>query len=255
MTSLKTKPPLNKGLLYLGEDFKVDEQFIIHQPKIQEIFNIGESEFFSTLNIFIGNTTMYRLPLWKQGIDWNKISDFELFIMLLSGLEPNKTTQLLFGDIDFTQFKHGVIPQKNAEDNDKIIIFDLAQNLIIDEDMYLFMREGLRYMFNIYPKTEFAKGKTTKEWIIGEEKDKIKAQEGKPSKDFLLPLISFCVNHPGFKYKTSELKEVGIVEFMDSVKQLQHNENVIALLHGVNSGFVDASKIPQERFNFIREEL
>ena len=255
MTILETKPLLNKGLLYLGENFIVDDNFIIHQPKIQEIFDIGESEFFSTLNVFIGNTTMYRFPLWKQGIDWNKISDFELFIMLLSNLEPNETTRLLFGDIDFTQFNHGIIPKRNAEDMDKIIIYNFDQNIIIDEELYLFMREGLRYMFNIYPKVEYAKGKTTKEWIIGEEKDKIKAQEGKPSKDFLLPLVSFCVNHPGFKYKTSELKEIGIVEFMDSVKQLQHNENVIALLHGVNSGFVDASKIPQERFSFIRDDL
>ena len=60
------------------------------------------------------------------------------------------------------------------------------------------------------------------------------------------------VNHPGFKYKKNELKEVGIVEFMDSVKRLQTYENTVALLRGMYSGMIDASKINKEEFNWTR---
>lgn len=249
--SLQTKT-INKLKLYFGDDFIVDENFIIHQPSIQDIFDIGENEFFSVLNVFIGNTTMYRVTLWEKGIDWNNISDFELFMMLVNNLEKNKTTELLFGDIDFTKFKQGVL-SVDAENQNEVILYDLERNIIIDEKTYLFMREGLRYIFDIYPKDEFAKGKMTKEWIIDEEKEKIKMKKNENSVGILLPIISFCLSHPGFKYKSSELREISYVELMDSVKQLQHNEHVIALLHRVNSGFVDTSKIEPERFSFIRQ--
>ena len=52
-------------------------------------------------------------------------------------------------------------------------------------------------------------------------------------KSTLLPLISTCLNHPGFKYKKNELREVGIVEFMDSVQRLQVYESSTALLKGI----------------------
>lgn len=108
-------------------------------------------------------------------------------------------------------------------------------------------------MFNIYPKVEKARGHSTKEWIIFEDRQKIELRKNEPYKSTLLPLISSCVNHPGFKYKKSELREVGIVEFMDSVQRLQVYESSTALLKGAYSGFVDTSKINKDDFNFMRE--
>ena len=55
------------------------------------------------------------------------------------------------------------------------------------------------------------------------------------------------------KYKKNELREVGIVEFMDSVQRLQVYESSTALLKGIYSGFVDASKIDKNELNFMRE--
>lgn len=254
----KRKKYINKFKLYFGGDFEVDKNLIIHQPSIQEIIDVGEDNLFKILNVFIGNTTMYRLSLWKAGTDWNNISDFELFATLVTSIEDTDAKRLLFGEFDFSKLKYGIIRKSNVDDSEDIeemVLYDLNQRIIIDEELYLYMREGLRYIFNIYPKTEFAKGKTTKEWIIQEEIEKTEQQKKAEPKQFFLPLISFCLNHPGFKYKSFELKEIRIVEFMDSVKQLQHNENVIALLHGVNSGFVDGSKIDPARFNFIRDNL
>ena len=69
----------------------------------------------------------------------------------------------------------------------------------------------------------------------------------------LLSLISACVNHPGFKYKLQELREVGLYQFMDSVKRLQIYESSRALLNGLYCGFSDLSKINKNEFNFMRD--
>ena len=69
----------------------------------------------------------------------------------------------------------------------------------------------------------------------------------------LLSKISFCLNHPGFKYKRDDLRNMGFVEFLDSVQRLQIYESTHALLIGANSGFVDATKINKNEFNFMRD--
>ena len=66
-------------------------------------------------------------------------------------------------------------------------------------------------------------------------------------------MISACINHPGFKYRMDELKDLGIVAFMDSVQRLQIYENSTALLKGQMSGFVDTQHINADEMNFMRD--
>jgi hypothetical protein len=65
-------------------------------------------------------------------------------------------------------------------------------------------------------------------------------------------MVSFCLNHPGFKYKKSELKDLGVVEFYDSVQRLLIYESTSSLMKGIYSGFVDTSKIDKKEFDFMR---
>lgn len=73
------------------------------------------------------------------------------------------------------------------------------------------------------------------------------------SESNLLPIISALTNHPGFKYKLEELKQVKIYQFYDAVQRLQIYEQTHALMGGSYSGFCDTSKIDKEQFNFMRE--
>ena len=236
--------------MYFGEPYQLSDKIMIYQPSIGDILKMGEKDFYSSLYVFIGNPTTFRLQLWKMGHDWNKVSDFELFRSLVTNIKKDFTS-LLFGDIDFASFKSLKLKKDGEE---KIVLFSPTLETIIDEDMFFTMRDYLQQMFRIAPKVEKAKGKTTKEWIIEEEEKKLKkAAAQQKEESILIPLVSSCINHPGFKYKLHELKEVGICEFMDSVSRLQVYESSTALLKGAYSGFIDTSKIDKESFNFMRE--
>lgn len=254
---------IDKLKLYFGKPFQINDNIIIRQPTLGQIMDYGELEFYSMLSVFTGNTTSRRLQLWDAGIDWCKISDFELFASLVPGLAQAQT-EILFGDLDFTKFKPYQIQQPKEEKEDeeveeekpRLILFDSDNNIEIDEPLYDYIALYLRTMFQSFPKREFAKGKNTKLSLIEEERQKLKDAQvlGKsPSDSTLLPIISACVNHPGFKYKKTELIEVGIYEFMDSVARLQVYESTTALLKGMYSGFVDTKGISSEEFNFMRE--
>ena len=57
----------------------------VYSPSLGQIIEMGEMEFNMGANPFIANTTMYRLPLWEIGIDWNTfviIIDSCSFMML-----------------------------------------------------------------------------------------------------------------------------------------------------------------------------
>ena len=242
--------------MYFGEPYTIQcpvGEIVISTPTIGDILRFGEKEFYAMLNIFVTNPTSYRLQLWDMGVDWNKISDYELFCMLIKGLKF-ESTKLLFNDINFQSFE---LYGKKVDDSEEqtITLYSKEQNIEITEDTYRCMAEYLRLMFNIYPKVEKAKGKTTKEAIIDEDRMNynMELKKNKGYKSTLLPLVSSCINHPGFKYKLNELREIGIVQFMDSVQRLQIYESTVALNSGMYSGMCDLSKVDKKLFNFMRE--
>lgn len=239
--------------MYYGMDYKIDDQITIKQPNIGEIIEFGEKRVLSSIMPFVSNPTSYRLQLWDIGIDWNKITDYELFIMLVQSLKKEDTS-LIFGDVDFSSLK----PYIDKSNNDAIVLMNDERTFVIDEEKYMHIREYIRAMFNQYPKVEKAKGKATKEAIIDEERinllNETRLNKNNKNKSIYLPLISAMVNHPGFKYKKNELKEVGIVEFMDSVSRLQIYESTMALMSGMYSGFCDTSKMDlKKELNWLRD--
>ena len=159
--------------------------------------------------------------------------------------------KILFKNIDITDFK--LYKEKETEDSEeKLCLYSPQYDIKLYEEDYMQIAEYIREMLNVHPKVEKAKGKTAKRWMIDEDKMNALHRDEK-NISTLLPLVSACVNHPGFKYKLQELREVGIYQFMDAVQRLQIYESSIALLNGSYSGFCDISKVDKDNFNFMRD--
>ena len=45
-----------------------------------------------------------KSQLWDMGLDWCEVEDFELFMMLVQTLTPDRTS-ILFGDLDFSKLE------------------------------------------------------------------------------------------------------------------------------------------------------
>ncbi len=245
--------------MYFGEPFEVGNGMTVYQPTIGQILEIGEEQFYAMLYMFIGNPTMFRLQLWDLGIDWNKVTSYDLFMNTVTSINKS-VSDLLFGDVDFAGFGlYGKTVESVDENGEKQLsqaptLYNKEMDLEISQDDFTIISEYLQVMFNIHPKIEKAKGRATKEALIDEDRmnlamrQKNKTDEGST----LLPLISACVNHPGFKYKLQELREVGICQFMDSVQRLQIYESSTAVMKGMYSGFVDGSKIKPDSYNWMK---
>lgn len=254
------KIDFDKLQLYFGEPFVIDNEnaegsITIYQPTIGSIMRIGEKKFYQTLNIFVSNTTSYRLLLWKVGIDWNNFSDFNLFLMLYKQIDPD-VSKLLFGDLDWSKFD---VSEKKLNDTSEAItiLYNYEDGIEINEEIYQCIHQYLQTMFGIFPDEKITSDPILKQWYINKDERQISANEfrearGEDLSVSMLSMISSCVNHPGFKYKAKELIDVGVCEFYDSVRRLQVYESATAVLKGMCSGFVDSKSISPESYNFMK---
>ncbi len=241
----------DKLSLYFGEDYYVNG-IAISQPTIGDILHVKEKNFYKAMNPFIRNSTSIRVMLWESGLDWCNVRDIEVFSMLMNLLDTEdenikKAFKLIFKKIDITTFK---LFKTNLGD---LFLYSDVHKIVLKEDDFMEMAEYIREMLSIHPKTEKAKGKITKQWMIDEDKMNAIQKPDKDTDSNLLSLVSGCINHPGFKYNLQELKDVGIYQFFDSVRRLQVYESSRALLNGKYTGFCDLSKVDENLFNFIRD--
>lgn len=239
--------------VYFGDDYIINDKIKIHQPRIEDFIKNKENNIYDVITPFITNTTGCRVKLWDNGIDWNKISNFELFAVMIKNINY-KYSQIIFGDIDFSKFQ---LIEKSKNNSSELTLYNPVIDLEIDEDTRQKMCKYIQYAFCAFPpEEEFTSNKTLKQELINNDKQKIitqrKSNNGTNGNN-LLSMISFCLNHPGFKYKKTELREVCIAEFMDSVQRLQIYESTRALYNGMYSGFVDTSKINKKEFDFMRD--
>ena len=231
--------------LYFGDDYVINDYIKITQPLIGGVVDYGEAGYFSMVHTLTAIPSDMKSQLWDMGLDWTELDDFELFMMLVQTLTPDKTS-ILFGDLDFSKLK----PFKNNQNGD-IVLADKETGIIVDKMIYLRIMSYLRKLHNLTPKVEKAANKMTKKILIEEDRQKILHAREKPFKSYLLPLIS------SVKVKQCYTKEyvrnMGLYEFFDDIARMQLINNADHLLSGCYAGTIDMSKINKSELNWMKE--
>lgn len=241
MTSLE----IDELQLYFGDDYVINDYITISQPSIGQVVDYGESSYFSTIYTITAIPSDMKSSLWDMGIDWTELDDFELFIMLSQTLTLDKTS-LLFGDLDFSQLK----PYPNKVNGD-IVLANKETGVIIDKMIYLRIVSYLRKLHNITPKIERAANEMTKKVLIEEDRNKIRLNQEKPFKSYLLPLISAVKVKQG--YTKEYVRNMGLYEFFDDIARMSLINNADHLLSAAYAGTIDMKKINKQDFNWMKE--
>lgn len=244
--------------MFFGDDYKVSDYITIHQPTVGEIMEFGERRYYSMLTQLCAIPSDMKSTLWDVlEVDWNKMSDFELFAFNCHSLRPQDTS-IILGDLDLSTYTHSV----KDKENDEFALLQCSQvdknsppeiTGIITESDYYNMVGYLRKLHGFTIKREKARNRITRDVMIEEDRQKIELSKNKSYVSQLKNLISAMLTYPGFKYKKSELRECGIYEFMDAVQRSQIYVSTDALLHGMYSGMIDTKKINKKQFNWMRD--
>lgn len=239
--------------MYRGKDIVVNNYISIRQPTIDEITDYGEIKYYSMIHTLCSVGADLKWQLDDIGIDYTKISDFELFYSVLSKQFNKEQTQIIFGDVlDFQQME--ITFNDNLQENVLIQYLNETEYIQIDRYVYTFMINTLRKMHGLKRNNEMPGNEETKKILIEDAREAYEDNIGKEQKSFLMPLVSALVNSEGFKRDDTSVFNMKIYSFMDSVARINRIKMADLLLTSGYSGFgIDLKKIDKNETNWLGE--
>jgi len=235
---------IDKLRLLRGRDYKVTDEIIIHQPTLGEIEEFGEQRYSALLSSFVCTPFDLIAQLDSVGIDFTKITSYQLFIMTAQAL-PQSETKIIFGDFDFTKYRR--VETKDG--------FELMyKDSVISESIYNNISNYIRTINNLTsPQYKEVGNEYTKQKMIEFAYDDLELAKRKKYKSILGTLISRATNHPYFKYRIDDIWDMKIFAFYDALSSINIISHSNHLYTGMYSGCLDISKINKNEFNWLKE--
>ncbi len=244
--------------LFLGFDYQINSKITIHQPTIKEIVAFGEASYYQMVQRLCLTPSDMKSELDSIGKDWEKVSDFELFMMMVQDLPKAKTAILFGSQMDFSKMQ-----QFRNMQNGEICLCEVNEmtqpiknGIVIDKLIYEKIASYIRRIHGFKKHTDIAANKYTHKYLVDEDRQKKKRLQTNHEEhhSLLLPLIITLVNTEEFKYNSKTIQDIGIYELTASMMQIQNKKSSLALLQGSYSGMIDTSKIDKKHFNWIFQE-
>lgn len=238
--------PIDSLRVFMGDDYAVNDKIIIHQPTIREIVDYGEQDYFAMLTALTNYPSDMKSVLWDAGIDYTKITDFELFMSLCMAF-PLERTRIIFGDLDFQKFR--------VKKNDVVGTYLQADDgTVIDWNVHRLIIEALTTINMIHKQREVPVNEATKMALIDWDREDRELAAKRPYHSQLIAFISAMVNYAGFKYDHHTIQDITIYQFFDAVQRVQLINNAQTLLQGMYiNPFLDSSKVDKSHLNWMQD--
>lgn len=202
----------------------------------------NEDEYWSVVNALTAVPFQYQVMLDDIGLDYEKVSDYQLFCMLLPMYAQNPDSlKLVFGDIEW----YDVAVYHNNQNDSEVLYSELAGATVFDEYSYMRFVKLLRELAHVKRCTTKAGNSHAKKYFLDKERKKQKQNANKKQEPtrYLEKLVIAMVNAPEFKYNYEECMNLTISTFFNSFDQIQKRINFNNVMQGVYAGTVDTSKM------------
>ena len=129
-----------------------------------------------------------------------------------------------------------------------------VEPIIIDEFTYNMIVDYLRNVHLLEKDEKMPANNSTKMILIEDDREEYERNKNKPYHSRLKNLISSMVNCEGFKYNHSQVWDMKINAFMDSVKRISKIKNADLLLQSGYSGFgINLKEINKNQLDWLGE--
>lgn len=272
-TTNKEKDLIPRSFLQSGNNFPINKSISFKHPTIQDIIDIdkehfglySESIYYAMINVFLTDPYTYMVYLDDKGIDYEKSTPFEVFVLLYKDyIEKYKTlantypieqaNELLNNNIYFKAFNfflgvESFFIRKDKDGNDVIGYGD--NEFLMNSDMYNYIIEFIKKVNGIpdgeriYPEDKWAK-----QILIEDEREKIKKQAKKREKNEkeankdrlgkLLSTITWACDGGVTPFNRNQLHMYDIVDGVHRTDKLLNYQNTMV---GLYSGCIDKKSI------------
>lgn len=198
--------------LYMSEDIKIANGIVLKCPKVRDVAAYGEDDYFRMAQTLCATPSSMMVVLDDMKLNYMKVKDFELFMMLCQSLKP-ETTYLLLGDLDLTKFK----PRPYGPTEEVVLVYEGTESdekpIMITPIIHEVLTTYIRKMHNFKKEVKKAGNEITRKQLIRLARQDAEMAKNKPHESFLRPVISAVKCRMG--YEMSYIKNMGIFELMD----------------------------------------
>ena len=231
-------------LLY-ADRYDINDKVYVKIPTVGEVL-ADEDKYFEIVYTIIATPYDLMVQLDDNGIDFTKISSFDLFCLLFGHLRELDTS-LVFGDLDLNKFSVAINNQ-----NGNHVLRDEENDITIDRAIHGQICACLRKLLNI-PKTEKQPGNEEgRLYMLEKARKKAKRKKKKQqSESQIEDLIVALVNTAEFPYDYESVKDLTIYQFYASLKQITHKVKFDKTMIGVYAGTVAFDKLSEDERSWI----
>lgn len=231
------------NLLYKRE-YPITDKIRIRIPTVGEVVE-HEEEYYQLVSALTAVPFDMMVQLDDIGVDFTKIDEYELFLVLFNGIRNNDTS-LVFGDMSIRNFET-VVNTKT----DQVVLYDRENDIIIDQGIQNQIASTIRRINHLEKTIKKAGNDEARDYLIKRERMKMKRRKSRMQFSQLEQLIVAMVNTEQFKYGYEEARDLTIYQFQESVHQIISKVDYDNLMGGIYAGTVKASEISQDRLNWI----
>lgn len=222
----------------------VNDQIKIKIPTVGEVIE-HEEEYYGLVTILTAMPIDFMVQLDELGIDFSKVTDYELFIGMFNTIREQDTS-LVFGDLDIQKF----FPYEDEETHD-IVLFDEENDIIIDKRVYQKIALILRTIHHLKKNNKKPGNEEARRYMIERAKAKMNRNKNRAIESQLEPLIISMVNTEQYKYDFESTKNLTIYQFNESVRQIIRKVDYEHKMSGIYAGTVDVKKIDKKELDWL----
>lgn len=231
------------NLLY-KQKYDITPAISIRIPKVREIIEC-EDEYYGTVFAITAMPVDMMVQLDDIGIDFTKINEYELFLLLFEGIKNAPYINLVFEDLDLKNFQMAV--DKSGE----IFLVDPNTGVRIDKIAHYHIANALRRIHNLEKKLQKPANEAARKYMIERARIKQKRAKSRSKDSDLEELIIAMVNTSEFKYDYDSVLNMSIYQFNASVNQIIRKINYDNLMIGCYAGTVNVKELSQDSLNWL----
>ena len=223
----------------------MNDAITIHIPSVGEIYD-NEDQYYAVVFSLIATPYDMMVQLEDAGVDFTKINDFELFMMLFKQVQQMDTS-LIFGDLDLSGF---VVVQN--EDNGEYLLRNLETGVQIDRAIHALICKHLRKFLNIPRNDKRPGNEEARKYMLERARLKQKRQAHKKRESQLENYIIALVNTEQFPYNYTTVRDLTIFQFYASLMQISHKIKFDNMMIGYYAGTVKGDDLKQQDKSWIK---
>lgn len=266
--------------IYRGKDIWINQNFIVTIPTLHQIEDFGEQRYFSSIHALNSSGADMKWQLWDYfNLDYTKVQDFDLFLMLTSKIVSSKKhlrdryilspsefeceyseeelDDMLINPLELTLKYTDGSPVDLAdysvfflERNNQNVLYNKEKDITIDRMVFSQIVDSIRKIHGFKRNNQIPANERTKMDLIDDARDDAMASLNKPFKSILLPLISTLKVYSG-NFGNDKLYDMYISEFFYDIKRVGKVQDAQLLLQGAYTGFSSLKGIDKTRLDMF----